>query len=75
MAELSIARSRAAQRGAVGIRTRSKWLPFWFLMPALLALLAIQVLPTLYSFYLSTTRVRGGVFRDVGLSNRPYLSQ
>jgi ABC-type sugar transport system permease subunit len=44
-------------------------LPFWLLLPAMAFLILIQVFPTLYSFYLSFTRVRGGVFSFVGLGN------
>jgi ABC-type sugar transport system permease subunit len=50
-------------------KRQSKWLPLWFLLPTLLVLLALQVGPSLYSLYLSTTRVRGGELRQVGLDN------
>lgn len=48
---------------------RTKWFPFWLLLPSIMVLLALQVGPTLYSFYLSTTRMRQGVVTDVGLEN------
>ncbi len=58
--------------GVIVIRrstSRNRWLPLWFLLPALLVLAFIQVYPSLYSLYLSTTRVRGGVLSEVGLAN------
>ncbi len=58
--------------GVIVIRrstSRNRWLPLWFLLPALLVLAVIQVYPSLYSLYLSTTRVRGGVLSEVGLAN------
>lgn len=44
-------------------------LPLWLLLPSLLVLLAIQVVPSLYAFYMSLTRVRAGVSSFVGLRN------
>lgn len=52
---------------------RSKWLPFWFLLPSLLFLLALQVGPSLYAIYLSTTRFRAGEMSFVGLRNYERL--
>jgi ABC-type sugar transport system permease subunit len=52
---------------------RSRWLPLWFLLPALLTLLALQVIPSLYAFYLSTTRLRAGVVEHIGLRNYERL--
>jgi multiple sugar transport system permease protein len=49
--------------------TKNRWLPLWFLLPALLILAVIQVYPSLYSLYLSTTRVRAGTLSEVGLAN------
>ncbi len=46
-----------------------RWLPIWFLLPSIVVLLVLQVYPTLYSVYLSTTRVRRGEFLHVGLAN------
>jgi ABC-type sugar transport system permease subunit len=57
-------------------RTRqSKWLPLWFLLPSILILLALQVGPSLYSFYLSTTQLDPNTGRNisVGLANFVYL--
>jgi ABC-type sugar transport system permease subunit len=68
MADLSVVTNRPVQ-GAVPLSNRTKWLPFWLLLPSILVLLALQVWPTVYSVYLSTTRVRAGVFQDVGLRN------
>ncbi len=58
----------------VSQRTRNgNWLPFWFLLPSILILLALQVGPTLYSFYLSTTSLvqkdGNAVDVNVGLAN------
>src|SRR5258708_518734 len=58
----------------VGQRSRTgNWLPFWFLLPSIVILLALQVGPTLYSFYLSTTSLvqKDGnpVAVNVGLAN------
>ncbi len=52
-----------------------RWLPLWLLLPSLVVLLALQVYPTLYSLYLSTTRVRRGEFLHVGLANFERLLQ
>jgi ABC-type sugar transport system permease subunit len=49
--------------------SKNRWLPLWFLLPALLVLAALQVYPSLYSLYLSTTRVRAGTLSEVGLAN------
>src|SRR5579871_6188712 len=38
-------------------RLHSRWLPLWFLLPSMLVLLVLQIGPTIYSFYLSTTTV------------------
>jgi ABC-type sugar transport system permease subunit len=62
------ARAEAVQHSFSGGR-KYRWLPFWLLLPSLLVLLALQVYPTLYSLYLSTTRVRRGEFMYVGLAN------
>ncbi len=48
---------------------KNRWLPLWFLLPSILILAAIQVYPSLYSLYLSTTRVRAGELSQVGLAN------
>jgi ABC-type sugar transport system permease subunit len=50
-------------------RRQSKWLPLWFLLPSILILLVMQVYPSLYSIYLSTTRIRAGTFQNVGIDN------
>lgn len=52
-----------------------RWLPLWFLLPSIVVLLALQIYPTLYSVYLSTTRVRRGEFLHVGLANFERLLQ
>ncbi len=54
---------------------QSKWLPLWFLLPSMLILLALQVGPSLYSFYLSTTQLDPNTGRNinVGLANFVYL--
>ncbi len=52
----------------MGGRT-GRFLPFWLLLPAMLVLLAIQVYPTLYSFYMSLTRPFAGNLVWVGLRN------
>lgn len=48
---------------------REKSFPFLLLLPALIVLIGIQVYPTLYSVYMSFTRVKGGKFNWVGLGN------
>jgi ABC-type sugar transport system permease subunit len=72
MAEATLSRP-AARRGAVSVRNRYKWLPFWLLLPSMAFLLCLQVGPTLYSLYLSTTRVRAGELQNVGLRNFEQL--
>lgn len=62
------ARAEAVQHSFSGGR-KYRWLPLWLLLPSILVLLALQVYPTLYSVYLSTTRVRRGEFMYVGLAN------
>src|SRR4051812_45390565 len=61
------AKLRAGQRYSSG--GSHKWLPLWFLLPSMIILLVLQIYPSLYSFYLSTTRVRAGTSQDVGLAN------
>jgi len=60
-------------------RRRSNWLPLWFLLPAIVILVALQVVPTLYSFYLSTTTIKptdtGVTDVEVGLDNYATLLQ
>lgn len=68
MAEASITTIRA-RRGMITVGVRYKWLPFWLLLPSVLILLLLQVGPTLYSLWLSTTRVRAGELQHVGLRN------
>lgn len=53
--------------------SRAKFLPLWFLLPAMLVLLALQVGPTLYSFYLSTTSIVKGVPANIELDNYRFL--
>ena len=47
----------------------SRTLPFWLLLPTLLVLLAIQLIPGLYSFFLSTQTFERGQQSFVGLRN------
>ncbi len=47
----------------------SRTLPFWLLLPTLLVLLAIQVIPGLFSFFLSTQTFERGEQIFVGLRN------
>jgi ABC-type sugar transport system permease subunit len=47
----------------------NKFLPLWLLLPTILVLLAVQIYPTLYSFYLSLNQTRGGELIFVGLDN------
>ena len=70
----SIKEGGTAAPVVVSQRSRSAgWLPFWFLLPSVIILLAFQVGPSLYSFYLSTTSLvqQGGnaVNVNVGLAN------
>src|SRR5688572_16644115 len=68
MAQLSSGvRTAVIQRSTPTIKNR--WLPLWFLLPSMLILAVMQVYPSLYSLYLSTTRVRGGELSEVGLAN------
>jgi ABC-type sugar transport system permease subunit len=64
-----------ARRRATASRVRSKWLPLWFLLPTILILVALQIYPSLYSIYLSTTRFRAGTLTDIGLDNYARLLQ
>jgi multiple sugar transport system permease protein len=68
MAELELA-SGLREQAHMHIGRRYRWLPFWLLLPSIAVLLALQVLPTLYSFYLSTTRMRRGELELIGLRN------
>jgi multiple sugar transport system permease protein len=68
MAEIT-ANATAVSRRALPMRRRNKFLPLFFLMPAMIILLLLQVWPTIYSVYLSTTELRRGVRLDVGLGN------
>ncbi len=47
--------------------------PLWFLLPAMLVLLILQVYPTVYAFVLSLMRQRRGGFEFVGLQNFQLL--
>lgn len=47
--------------------------PLWFLLPAMLVLLVLQVYPTVYAFVLSLMRQRRGGFEFVGLQNFQLL--
>src|SRR5258708_12323559 len=77
MSYISTTTDRGGGRGGVGgVSQRGRtgnWLPFWFLLPSILILLALQVGPTLYSFYLSTTSLvqkdGNAVDVNVGLAN------
>jgi len=61
------------RRTGTGSRSGSKFLPLWFLLPTILVLVALQIYPSLYSIYLSTTRIRAGQFMNVGLTNYERL--
>src|SRR3954467_4521931 len=50
-----------------------RFVPLWFLLPALLTLLVLQVYPTIYAFVLSVMRQRRGGFDFVGLQNFQLL--
>lgn len=65
--------SLTVAKAAPTLKHHANWLPLWFLLPSMVILLVIQIYPTLYSLYLSTTRVRRGVFTDVGLANFEQL--
>jgi ABC-type sugar transport system permease subunit len=54
-------------------RNYAKFVPLWLLLPSILVLLVLQVAPTFYSVWLSTTRVRRGVQTDAGLRNYERL--
>jgi len=58
-------------------RRHSNWLPLWVLLPAIVILVALQVVPSLYSFYLSTTTLKptdtGVADVEVGLENYATL--
>jgi ABC-type sugar transport system permease subunit len=60
----------AARRVESAGRGRTnKFLPLWLLLPTILILLAVQIYPTLYSFYLSLNQTKGGELIFVGLEN------
>lgn len=48
-------------------KTQSK--PLWLLLPALTMLLLVNIYPTLYSFYMSLGKLKGGEYIFVGLKN------
>jgi len=50
-----------------------RFVPLWFLLPAMLVLLVLQMYPTLYAFVLSVMRQRRGGFEYVGLQNFQLL--
>ena len=50
-----------------------RFVPLWFLLPAMLVLLVLQVYPTIYAFVLSVMRQRRGGFEFVGLQNFQLL--
>jgi multiple sugar transport system permease protein len=50
-----------------------RFVPLWFLLPAMLVLLVLQVYPTIYAFVLSVMRQRQGSFEFVGLQNFQLL--
>ncbi len=50
-----------------------RFVPLWFLLPAMLVLLVLQVYPTVYAFVLSLMRQRRGGFEFVGLQNFQLL--
>ncbi len=66
---LSDVRPLTTTQPAPCIRCHPRRRPLWFLLPSILILLIIQIYPSLYSFYLSTTRVRAGNLQNVGLGN------
>jgi ABC-type sugar transport system permease subunit len=69
-----VQQARVVTAKRTAMRT-SKWLPLWFLLPSIAILLALQVGPSLYSLYLSTTQIdpNTGQNINVGLSNFVYL--
>src|SRR5437762_289561 len=69
----AVATHLAAPTRKLRTRSRAKFLPLWFLLPAMLILLALQVGPTLYSFYLSTTSIIKGQPANIGLDNFGFL--
>ncbi len=72
----AIARDLPAKPERQRHRRRSNWLPLWFLLPSIIILLALQVVPSLYSFYLSTTTLQPtdtGV-TDVGVGLANYVT-
>jgi ABC-type sugar transport system permease subunit len=58
------------QRGSL---FSGRFVPLWFLLPAMLILLVLQVYPSLYAFVLSVMRQRRGGFEFVGLQNFQLL--
>ncbi len=53
-----------------------KWVPFFFIAPAVIILLLLVIFPLIYSLGVSFTNwniVRGGKWRFVGLSNYAYI--
>lgn len=50
-----------------------RFVPLWFLLPAILVLLVLQIYPTIYAFVLSVMRQRRGGFEFVGLQNFQLL--
>lgn len=54
-------------------RLPGRWVPLWFLLPAMLVLLVLQVYPTVYALFLSLMRQRRGGFEFVGLQNFQLL--
>lgn len=50
-------------------RAKDARFPLWLLAPAVLVLVLAQIFPTLYSFYMSLNKLRGGNLTWVGLQN------
>jgi ABC-type sugar transport system permease subunit len=69
-----IRRTQAVTAKRTAMRT-AKWLPLWFLLPSIAILLALQVGPSLYSLYLSTTQIDPNTAKNVnvGMANFVYL--
>lgn len=55
------------------MRTKNRFYPYLLVAPALLLMFFVSLYPTLYSFYLSLTRVRRGDLVFVGLQNYEFI--
>ena len=53
---------------------RSRLLPFWLLLPALVVIGLVQLYPVLYTFWLSARRTEAGTGRQVFVGGQNFAA-